>query len=290
MAWDETQITSSTPVVDLSPKENQDDSKFMPSVCIGLPYREKFSFQFFKGLYTVKLPPMYDMAVDGGSRPLDLSRNVIVSMALKGRFEYLYFLDSDCVIHDDLTINKLMKKQEKIVAALYTSRSVPGLVVGTTKDEKPLMVDDPRVKAGEMIEMESVGMGSTLIHNSVFLEIGKTRRWRCLTNHSKEGFDNGVFSVNFDEAVKNEFTCPFCKNLLIATFFHYTHGKFDGDEGDEDGFPIGVVSEDYFFCKLAQRAGFTVKLASDISVWHETSDWLSTKDGLVTLQKHGGQL
>ena len=282
MAWENTQPISSN---------EPEDKTFMPSVCIGIPYREHFSLAFFKGLYTVKLPPLYDMAFDGGSRPLDLSRNVIVSMALKGRFEYLYFLDSDCIIHDDLTINKLVKKKESIVGAMYTSRSVPGMIVGTTPDaEKPLTVDDPRVKAGEMIEMESIGMGSTLIHNSVFLKIGESRRWRCLTNHKREGFENGVFSVNFDEAVKNEFTCPLCKNLLIATFFHYTHGKFDGDESDEDGYPMIIASEDYFFCMLAKRAGFKVKLATDIDVWHETSDWLATKTGLQTLQKHGGQL
>lgn len=285
MAWDNTQSISSTE------SENQPQSNvIMPSVMIGIPYKEKFSAAFFKGLYTVKLPPLYDMAFDGGSRPLDLSRNIIVAQAMQKKFEYLLMLDSDIVLHDDLTINKLLHKRESVVAAMYNSRSAPQIIVGTETGGKPITLDDPRIAKGELIDMDAVGMGATLIHMAVFHKIGQTRRWRCLTNHRNEGFESGVFSVNYEQAVQNEFTCPHCKKLLIATFFHYTHGKFDGDESDEDGFPIAVCSEDYFFCQLAKRAGYSIKLATDIDVWHETSDWLATKNGLVTMQQHGGQL
>lgn len=275
MAWDSNSIVEA----------KNTPEKVVPSMCIGVPYKNKFTINFLSGLFKLELPEIHDYIFDGGSRPLDLSRNIIVSQALQNKFEYILFLDSDIVLPDSMIANKLMKKKEKIVSAVYMSRANPQIVIGAAKGYKMLTSED--LKGDKVIDMEHVGMGCCLIHASVFHEIGKNRKWRCLTNHKKEGIQ-GALTFDYEQALANNFTCPTCKQILVATFFRYTHGFESGDRNDEDGKPIEVCSEDYYFCELAKKIGITPKLAPEIEVWHETSDWLVSKDGMFTMSQGGG--
>ena len=267
MAWENQPVVVSSSV----------SKKVIPSICLGIPYKGKFSLNVFKSLYTVELPPINDMIFDGGSRPLDLSRNVIVTQALQNKFEYLCFYDSDIVLSEPQVINKLLLKRARIVSALYVSRANPEIVIGTGLNDRMITVNDEDVKAGKLLEVESVGMGCCLIHTEVFHQLGKDMAWRCLTNHKKDL--GGVASFDYHEAVDNNFKCDICSELLVANFFNYTHGK------TSEGI---VASEDYYFCEMARKIGITPRLACDIPVWHESDGWMLGKDGVFTLQRGGG--
>ena len=278
MAWENQPVVVSS--------NNDISKKTIPSICLGIPHKGVLSANVFKSLYTVQVPPIYDMIMDSGSKPLDLTRNVIVSQVLQKKFEYLCFYDSDIVLPVDDMLLKLLKKRENVVGALYVSRADPEIVIGSAKGEKMLKTGDSEVVEGKTLEMDHLGMGFTLIHCGVFHTIGKKLKWRCLTNHKINA--GGVVTLDYDDALDNNFSCPRCRELLVANFFFYTHGKFSGTEIWEDGLPIPVCSEDYFFCELAKRNGITPKLACDIPAWHEASGWLLGKDGIFTMQRGGG--
>lgn len=281
MAWEE------TPTLVSSNNNNDSAKKIIPSICLGIPYNRDMTMYYFKSLYTVNLPPKNDMIFDGGSRPLDTSRNTIVTQALQNKFEYLMWVDTDIVFPDDMIINKLLQKKEKIVSALYFMRANPEIVVGSALGGRMLKNDDPEIKSGQLIDMDHVGMGACLTHMSIYREIGKKLKWRCLNNHDK---DLGkVVVVDYEEAEDNNFSCPVCKNILIANYFLHSHGKFSGTETWEDGQKIPICSEDYFLCEQARRAGFKIKLAADVDVWHEAQNYLISKDGLFTMSVVSGQ-
>lgn len=236
---------------------------------IGLPHNGFYSHNFVKGFRSLSSPvPTIDFYITGHA--LDLSRNIIVSRMLQLHCDYLFFLDSDIILEPD-TLRMLMELRMPILSAVYMARSPPyqpvALNFGKPLDHSITSLDPP-----QSIEVEQIGMGCCLIERRVFERIAKDKnfRYKCLIDHSDQG--NKVMKYTNLEARLNNYSCTSCKGLVVGEFFKTTLGTDDQDP----------LSEDYYFCKMARKAGYRIFVLSNCVVGHEPrqGDFIITKNGL----------
>lgn len=98
------------------------------------------------------------------------ARNEIAKAALEMGCDYLFFLDSDCVIPKD-TLKRLTEHDRDIVAGMYFQKRYPHLPVIYTMNKKgtfDIITDYPK---NTLMEVDGVGMGVCMIKTSVFKKL-----------------------------------------------------------------------------------------------------------------------
>lgn len=238
---------------------------------ISMPSRGSVSNYVFGSALQLRIPgqygpPMWGLEV---GQPVDISRNIAASKALELNARYLLFIDSDIVFPPD-TLEKLLSYKLPIVGAAYRSRGPPYNLVANTENHQvgPEVLKDPNI---DLLKVDNVGMGFTLIDTRVFKSIGiKLNDWHCFLDHSKDA-KTEVARFTAQQAIDNNYKCTYCHKLLVARFFDYRSGKSNKD----------AISEDYWFCKLCRDNNFPIHLATKVFVQHETQQLLDI-DGLTS--------
>jgi hypothetical protein len=148
-------------------------------------------------------------------------RNRLVEEALKLDVDYLFFADSDMVLHP-WSIRHLLGHERDIVGATYVQRVAPHYLLGKGLDGKPLAetMQSATVQAGELMEVAGLPFGCVLIKMSVVKEL-------C----------DGTIGLPFQ----------------TPQFYH------------EEAKRWLIEGEDYFFCRVARAAGFSVWLDWSLS-------------------------
>lgn len=128
-------------------------------LCVVL-HTEHTTIPWAFGLRELEIP---GPVVGVSGMPFDHARNAGAMMCLDGGFDWLFFLDSDVVPPWD-AVPRLMKHRLPIVSGMYCRRSPPAGV--------PVMMRQGQwvtggFKPGDLVEVETVGAGCLLIHNSV---------------------------------------------------------------------------------------------------------------------------
>jgi glycosyltransferase involved in cell wall biosynthesis len=136
-----------------------------PQVLVAvLAGREAVSTKWAIHYRSMQLPPQSDIHFLSGM-PFDHARNTACDSALKGNFQWLFFLDDDVLLPPD-TIPKLMSRNADIVSGLYYRRSPPIAPVALI-DTKPRPTFIGSFNAGDCFEVDLVGAGCLLIHRRV---------------------------------------------------------------------------------------------------------------------------
>lgn len=245
-----------------------------PELIVGVPHTGKVSFRWFAHYYAMQ-NPLRTMISGEAGQPIDISRNIIVSVALQRGCEYVFFLDSDVIVESETLIN-LIESKLPIISAVYFARSPPYEIcanIGMVPVSHKLAGNDT------IIEVEQVGMGCCLINTRVLRRIGAKLEWRCMRPHDKDKTENGVAVYNWKNAMSQNFKCTVqdkdttkpCGGLLTANFFDHKIGKSN----------MQLLSEDFFFCQLARSFGFNVMLHLSVVCGHELGDMIIDKSGLV---------
>lgn len=97
--------------------------------------------------------------------PYDHARNAAVQCMLNGPYQWLFFLDSDCITPPDV-IPRLMRWSLPIVSGMYCRRSPPHGVPVAIKNGTWLQHVPP--DNTPLVEVDFVGAGCLLVHRSVF--------------------------------------------------------------------------------------------------------------------------
>ena len=226
-------------------------------------------------------------------QPIDLSRNIFVSVALQRDARYLFFLDSDVEMPNDGLV-KLYNAHKPIIAGVHSGRMPPyGLSANVNRNA---LSHEMVKKYPEMImDVQEIGMGCCLIDMRVIQRIARNLKmqWRCIKSHAKElqvpirpdeiSPDEIAFFSN-EEAQSLRYKCGYCQSSLIADFFLYTMSS------EILSRKYGLYSEDYFFCKLARDAGFPVSIHLGVFANHELLNMKITKDGLYNPVSSAGDI
>jgi len=96
-------------------------------------------------------------------------RNKLADEALKLDVDYLFFADSDMVLHP-MAIRHLLAHDKPIVGATYVQRNPPHLLLGKAMDGRPLAetLQDEPIKPAELMEVSGLPFGCVLIKAEVF--------------------------------------------------------------------------------------------------------------------------
>ena len=94
--------------------------------------------------------------------PFDMARNTACAQCLQGGFEYLFFLDSDCIPPRDAVL-RLLSHRKPIISGVYCRRSPPHGIPVMIKGGQWITQYTP----GAILEVDFVGAGCLLIHRSV---------------------------------------------------------------------------------------------------------------------------
>lgn len=90
------------------------------------------------------------------------ARGQIAASAIENKCDYLFFIDSDCVIPPD-ALKKLVEHDKPIVAGMYFHKTAPFAPVVYTKNEKGLYDCVMEYPKDSLFEVDGVGMGCCLI-------------------------------------------------------------------------------------------------------------------------------
>lgn len=95
-------------------------------------------------------------------------RNKLAEEALNLDVDYLFFADSDIVLHP-MAIRHLLAHEKDIVGATYIQRNPPHLLLGKALDGRPLAetLQDEPIKPSELMEVSGLPFGCVLVKAEV---------------------------------------------------------------------------------------------------------------------------
>jgi hypothetical protein len=114
------------------------------------------------------------------------SRNKLVAEAQQLGVEYVFFIDSDVVVHQ-YTLRRLLELKQDIVGGTYIQREAPHLLLGKTLDGKTLHEAAPMlaINPNELMEMGGLPGGCLLVKTEVFA--GMTEPYFQTPTHAADG-------------------------------------------------------------------------------------------------------
>jgi len=206
------------------------------------------------------IPDMNKNATVGGKRfsDVDENRRTISKNFLDSNADYIFWIDDDTA-PPQLAITKLYNSGHDFIAGLYFANSTYNPVMFKRADNSFGYVSIVNYTQGELIEVDGIGMGCTLIHRSVYEKI--------LDGHNLYRNRVGALipipksAVLDKEPVIPKDFMPYIQNGIYQEPYWKTELK------PEENFPFymfhGGRGEDVHFCELAANVG--------IKPWVDTS-------------------
>lgn len=216
----------------------------------------------------------------------DANRAGVVGRFLDGTADYLMFLDDDTV-HVPGTISQLIRLQREIAAGLYYNPKPPCNPIAYMRGENGLYAPLEDWSFGALVQVDSVGMGCTLIHRSVFE--------RIQAEHRVFVRPNGSLAVVHQSQVYGEWK-PVAWNgrpdEYVMDGILHTRVKLP-EKDDTRKFPFFALeygrTEDHHFCELAANVGIRPWVDTTINCTHIKSHGFTRADYLRENPKLGGK-
>lgn len=199
----------------------------------------------------------------GASMSADNNRNQIVQSFLKTDAEWLYWIDTDNPPPLG-AIRRLLDTGKKLVTGLYFLKDAPYTPVMYLKNDQNLYNPCMNWNRGEILPIDSAGMGALLSHRSVFEDI----QAQCTV---VQRWDGGQFAIHKNDIVgslpervnagkrpkiiNGRYSETVCKpQLTVKPFpwFALEYGR----------------TEDHYFFELAARCGHELWVDTSIEVPH----------------------
>ena len=175
------------------------------------------------------------------------ARNALVHFAFKTDFTHLMFIDAD-IAFNPMDMVKMVEADKPIIAGIYPKKEINWALVRKAAEEGQENLSaftgsfvvnllnqqsQVTVPVNEPVEVENVGTGFMLIKRSTFEIIEQKMEIPTYRNDVGDLSNN----VQAGEQIKEFFACP-----------------IDPDSKR-------LLSEDYYFCQLARKAGLGVYAA-----------------------------
>lgn len=200
-----------------------------------------------------------------GTMTADHSRNLIADDFLKSDAEWLFWVDSDTMPPAG-AVERMLAVGKTMVSGVYYGKNPPHPPIAYYKHNGAYRPIDMQVRweKGEILKVDSAGMGCMLTHRSVFEDI--------LKHNNVYQIDGGGLVVVHENdvlgAVKDDFTHEHdgkvYKGQYKQRLIHPTLATLR--------FPFFMIdhlrTEDMFFFELAQRVGHSLYLDTSVECGH----------------------
>ena len=214
----------------------------------------------------------------------DTNRVKVVVDFMSGPADWLFFMDDDTVFQRG-TITSLVSRQRDFIAGIYFlpgkgGRNNPIAYMKAPGGFYRPVWDFPD---GAVIQVDSVGMGCTLIHRSVFEKIKKEHEVFIRENGSMAVVHKDKI-IN-DKPYKGKDKVPYIKDGMLHT------PLVTPDPDDVRAFPFFAMeysrTEDHHFCELAANVGIKPWLDTLLDCQHLKMLPTGVLDYKATLQLRG---
>lgn len=215
----------------------------------------------------------------------DVNRVKVAGKFLEGDADWLMWLDDDTVPPKGF-LSHLLSLKRDFVGGLYFLGAEPYNPIAYIRQENGLYKSINKYSHGALIQVDSIGMGCTLIHRSVFE--------RIMDGHTLYQRPNGTLVP-----VPNDEVEPYAFHGSPPAF------AFDGanyyqvtplsplDPDDDRSWPFyameHVRTEDHYFCELAANVGIKPYLDTLVVCKHLKIKAISREDHLEYHAKREAQ-
>lgn len=192
----------------------------------------------------------------------DANREKAVKGFLEGDSDWLWFIDDDTVPPPD-ALTRLLAHAMPFVAGIYYNIRPPYNPIAYIRQPSGLYQTYMGFAKGTFTQVDSVGMGCTLIHRSVFEDI--------MSGHKLFMRPNGTLAPVHKRNVVNNKPPKEDKPEYVSDGYLHTR-LLPLEEGDSRPFPFFVLeygrTEDHYFCELADSVGYKPWLDTTIVCKH----------------------
>lgn len=199
----------------------------------------------------------------------DEQRNMDTEDFMNGRADWLYWIDDD-TIHPPGTISRLMNIGKPFVSGLYLHKVFPFPPIAYMKTDIGEYEPVKEFDKGEIVEVDSVGMGCALIHRSVYEKVRAYHDVYLRGNH--ELFALPKTSVrnlnNLNGKIKR------AAGYIVDGIYCMPVAKVEDDSPvwEKRQWPYYAMNygrtEDHYFCELAAEAGIKPYLDTNVFCKH----------------------
>lgn len=147
-------------------------------ISLGLPYYGPLAGEWVTQMYyfIASLAQEHEIGriISMGAMSTDINRNRITKDFLESDSEWLFWIDSDTVVPVG-AVNRMLAHGKTLVSGLYYGKNEPHMPIAYFVHNGAFQPIDKEIlwEKGEIIEVDSVGMGCMLTHRSVFEDIQK---------------------------------------------------------------------------------------------------------------------
>lgn len=185
-------------------------------------------------------------------RLTDANRNTILGGFLEGDSEWLWFLDDDTVPPKG-ALSQLLSLEKEAVGGVYVQDKGHCPPIAYLRQPNGLYAAIWQYPHGAIMQIDSIGMGCTLVHRSVFEKIRAEFRVMQRPNGSLYPVHRSKFGMPKGSTLKKDAPPIFVGDGYLCV------KVVDWDENDERTFPYFAMeycrTEDHHFWELAEQVG-----------------------------------
>jgi GT2 family glycosyltransferase len=141
----------------------------MEKIAVCVPVKESVSTEFLGSFLNLVFSNMkkYEIIVSFSELfPIDTARNDLVERALKYNPDYIFFIDSDMILPDNI-LDDLVCMEKDIASALYFMKVPPYKPIAKIMKGKMFCIINS-IPLNQVMEVDAVGLGCCLIKKEVF--------------------------------------------------------------------------------------------------------------------------
>lgn len=208
---------------------------------------------FNKNKIVLHNTPLDDPLTLNRATKTDVNRDVVVEGFLGGTSEWLWFLDDDTVPPRG-ALEMLLKAKRDFIAGIYYLGGFPHNPIVYNRLDTGIYAAAHNLPLGALFQVDSVGMGCTLIHRSVFE--------RIVEGHYVLERPNGSLAAVPKSSVRGELKVAEPATVIEEPWVEdgIMHIPMRAiDEADKRPWPFYAMeymrTEDHHFCELAANVG-----------------------------------